>query len=62
MCEEELNAVWNLLEEVEPTTNGLHKYHQVLRFFLESAPIRARLITEKRTKSGYLFLFHILLT
>ncbi|KAM7542784.1 hypothetical protein Aperf_G00000014851 [Anoplocephala perfoliata] len=50
MCEEELNAVWNLLEEVEPTTNGLHNYHQVLRFYLESAPIRARLTTKKCSK------------
>ncbi|KAM3177850.1 hypothetical protein ACTXT7_003739 [Hymenolepis weldensis] len=49
-CSEELDALWQLLEEVEPTSDGIHKYHQVMRFFLESEPIRTELSTGKRHK------------
>nr|CDS25597.1 EF hand calcium binding domain containing protein [Hymenolepis microstoma] len=50
LCSEELDDLWQLLEEVEPTCDGVHKYHQVMRFFLETDPIRTKLFTEKRNK------------
>ncbi|KAL5108167.1 EF-hand calcium-binding domain-containing protein 6 [Taenia crassiceps] len=50
MCEVELDAVWQLVQEAEPSVNGLHKYRQVMRFFLETGKIRYHLTTAKRNK------------
>lgn len=58
MCEVELDAVWRLVNEAEPSANGLHKYRQVMRFFLETRNIRYHLATAKRNKSMCLS-FHI---
>ncbi|EUB63886.1 EF-hand calcium-binding domain-containing protein [Echinococcus granulosus] len=50
MCEVELDSVWRLVNEAEPSANGLHKYHQVMRFFLETGNIRHHLATAERNK------------
>ncbi|VDK32206.1 unnamed protein product [Taenia asiatica] len=50
MCEVELDAVWRLVDEAEPSANGLHKYRQVMRFFLETGNIRYHLAAVKRNK------------
>ncbi|KAL5963631.1 EF-hand calcium-binding domain-containing protein 6 [Taenia solium] len=50
MCEVELDAVWRLVDEAEPSANGLHKYRQVMRFFLETGNIRYHLAAAKRNK------------
>ena len=51
MCQVELEEVWRLIEEAEPSTDGLHKYRQVMRFFLETGSIRYRLAVANRNRS-----------
>ncbi|VDD82900.1 unnamed protein product [Mesocestoides corti] len=50
LCPVELDAIWSLLDEREPSTNGLHNYRKVIRFLLETGGIRFYQSMARRNK------------